>query len=137
MLGLAGLQADIPDDLDGSDYSNLLRGQPSTVERPQAAFFFRNVNGPADENGKVHDFVTDFIGAKTARYSIWISRQSGDWPAVGLYDNVNDPYQLHNLADSDPALLANRMKTLKAAIPARFPLEKLHPEVAARLNAIR
>ena len=134
ILGLAGLESRIPDDLDGSNYANLLLGRPSNVARPKAAFFFRNVNGPVDANGKVHDFVTDFIGAKTERYSVWISKKSKSWPEVGLYDIVNDPYELHNLADTDPALLKQMLKTLKAAIPERFPVEKLHPEVAARLN---
>ena len=134
ILGLAGLEASIPDDLDGVNFADALHGKPD-ARKPDAAFFFRNVNGPVDENGKVHDFVTDFIGAKTDRYSVWISRESKAWPQVGIYDNVEDPYQLHNLADTDPDLLTLMLKQLKAAIPARFPLEKLHPEVADRLNA--
>ena len=136
LLGLAGLESRIPGDLDGTNYANLLRGRPSDVARPEAACFFRNVNGPVDGNGKVHDFVSDFIGIKTVRYFIWISRKTEDWPEVGLFDNINDPYQLNNLADTEPELAASMMKQLKAAIPARFPSEKLHPEVAARLTAI-
>ncbi len=137
LLGLAGLESDIPDDLDGADYADVLLGQASPVARPEAAFFFRNVNGPIDENGKVHDFVTDFIGIKTHEYSFWISRESKDCAPLGLYDNVKDPYQLHNLAETDQVSTAKMMQQLKASIPERFPLGKIHPEISSRLNAIK
>lgn len=135
LLGLAGLDSMIPDDLDGSDYAELLRDIPSAVQRPESVFFFRNINAPVDSNGKVHDFITDFIGVKTSAHSFWISRKVKNWAEVGLYDIVNDPYQLNNLAETDPVLRAEMVEKLRAAIPVRFPIEKLHPEVAARLNA--
>lgn len=136
LLGLAGLESSIPDDLDGSNYADLLRNGLSEVQRPEAVFFFRNVNAPADADGKVHDFVTDFIGVKTHAYSFWISRKSKHWSQVGLYDNAKDPYQLRNLAETDPVLRAEMMTQLKAAIPARLPTEKFHPEVAACLGGM-
>lgn len=134
ILGLAGLKSMIPDDLDGADYSGLLREVPSAVRRPEAVFFFRNINTPADGKGLVHDVITDFIGIKTQAYSFWISRKTKNWPEIGLYDNVKDPYQLNNLAETNPELKAEMIKQLKAAIPARFPVEKFHPEITAALK---
>ncbi|MDF7823690.1 sulfatase [Pontiellaceae bacterium B12227] len=136
LLGLAGLESQMPDDLDGTDLSDVLRGAPSETGRPTASFFFRNVNAPADAEGKVHDFVTDFIGARTERHYIWLSRATDQWEQVGLFDNVADPYQLNNLAATDPKLRGEMMQQLKAAIPARFPLENLHPEIAVYLDEI-
>lgn len=134
LLGLAGLESCIPDDLDGNNYAGLLRGESSGAARPEAITFFRNVNGPLDANGKVHDFVTDFVGIKTHTHTLWVSRNSDHWPEIGLFDMVNDPYQLHNLADENPQLKAELLQKLKDSFPERFPLEKLHPEVAAQLK---
>lgn len=44
-------------------------------------------------------------GVRTDTHTLVIDRQDGEPLSYRLYDNVNDPYQMHNIADSSPELV--------------------------------
>lgn len=129
LLGLVGLEASIPDDLDGGNRVQALHGDKGG--RPKAGIFFRHVNAPADPDGKVRDFVVNLLGVKTHKHTLWITAAESE--EDGLFDMVNDPYQLNNLFDEHERLRNKLLAALEEAIPKNFPMDKLHEDVARKL----
>jgi len=82
LLALAGI--DIPDTVEGEDFSGLIRGDQPDGDR--AALFMSVAPFGAD------DFKA-YRGLRTSRYS-YVRDSDGPWL---LYDNENDPYQMNNL----------------------------------------
>lgn len=86
----------IPSSVEGQDLSSLfLTGEG---ERSNAALYLRNVNGEPDSDGLYRHFFPVARGLKTDRYTFEISLQR-DYTLneVIIYDDLEDPYQLHNL----------------------------------------
>ena len=130
LLGLCGI--DIPDSIDGSDYSSYLFDSPndseSNIEAPansallacQSPFgqFTRDVGG------------REYRGLRTDRYT-YVRDLTGPWL---LYDNESDPFQLNNLVDDlsvnglvdtlDRELAENRAEHDDSLIPGIKVLEK-------------
>ena len=102
MLGMAGLSDKIPADLHGKDYSRLFYSpEDATVKRPDAALYIQNMDGNKDAEGNVIDYFPSSRGLKTHKYTlaVYIDRQYNK-NRVLLFDDQNDPYQLHNIADT-------------------------------------
>ena len=79
ILGLIG--TDIPDGVEGSDYSELLKGNDG--DRPKSALFTQ----PKRK------------GVRTNKYLLTISYGDKDnYSAPTLYDLENDPYQMNNIS---------------------------------------
>lgn len=100
MLGMVGLHDNIPAEVQGSDYSQLfLSPETSSVKRPDAALYIQNVDGNKDADGKVTDYFPSARGLKTHSHTlaVYIDRKY-DKKQVLLFDDKNDPYQLHNIA---------------------------------------
>ncbi|MCG3156577.1 MAG: hypothetical protein DKINENOH_03201 [bacterium] len=94
LLGLAGIP--IPATVDGADHSAFLRGE--TGEQPASAYLYNPQPFPnADQ------FIRPWEGVVTKRYTYALA-DTGHWL---LYDNLTDPYQLHNLV-ADPIYAALR-----------------------------
>jgi arylsulfatase A-like enzyme len=84
LLGLMGLTDQIPESVEGRNYSSeLLTGDWSAQPRPASALFL-------GYNNKVK-------GVRTDRYSFQIDEERQQL----LFDNENDPYQLKPLQLSD------------------------------------
>ena len=123
MLGMAGLHDRIPAEVQGRDYSPLfLSPETCTVKRPDAALYIQNMDGDKDADGKVTDYFPSARGLKTGQYTfaVFIDRQYNK-KRVLLFDDQNDPYQLHNLADDRQGRhvvrrLARRMGEMLAEI---------------------
>lgn len=93
LLGLSGIE--IPETVEGSDYSKILTGK----KRPdiesvliQCAVPFHQWNY---ENGG-----REYRGVRTERYT-YVRDLNGPWL---LYDNLQDPYQMNNLLGSDETI---------------------------------
>jgi arylsulfatase A-like enzyme len=95
LLGLAGMP--VPDEMNGLDLSNVLRGRSG--ERPRSAFIAEYVSFGQSS------LYQPWRGVRTPRhtYARWL--QGG---AI-LYDNQQDPYQLHNLI-LDPSYASVRQE---------------------------
>ena len=84
LLALTGSsKAEIPPEVEGTDYSVLFRG--GTQARPTSALCFQNER--------------DERGVRTARYTLAMTGP-GKSPRTLLFDNQTDPYQSRNLAGS-------------------------------------
>lgn len=88
ILGLMGL--DIPDEVEGTDCSRLACGEGGP--EPDAAFLQNTGAVAAWANG----FEWRALRDKRYTYAIY-KRDGSEW----LYDNIEDPYQMSNLADDE------------------------------------
>ena len=97
LLGLAGMKEFIPEDLDGTDYSEVLvKGEDAQVEKPKSTLY-------------LHEYPSyQRKGVRTDRYSFVIERDTnGEFKKHCIFDNHADPYQMNNLEfeDLDPETL--------------------------------
>ena len=69
------------------------------IVRPTGALYIQNVDGDKDENGLVQTYFPSSRGIKTAQYTLalYIDRDTKQLKKSLLFDDVKDPYQLHNL----------------------------------------
>lgn len=94
LLSLSGHE--IPSSVEGRDLSSIFVSGEG--ERPEAALYLRNVNGAADPDGLYRHFFPVARGLKTARYTFELAlNRDYTLREVKLYDDLDDPYQLHNL----------------------------------------
>ncbi len=93
LLGLTGLHSQIPPAVQGSDFSSsFLTGEG---ERPKSSYY-------------CNFYVGGSRGVRTEQYTFVILSKSRDInkPFVRLYNNKDDPFQMHNLADEQPKVVA-------------------------------
>lgn len=96
LLALAGLGDKIPASVEGRDYSSTLLGD--SEERPDAALYIRNTNGPKDDKGMVRGIFPAARGVKTATHTMEISiRPDYSLGRVLLFKDTEDPYQMNPL----------------------------------------
>ncbi len=122
LFGLMGL--DVPANVEGRDLAGLLRSPPAGQPAPSSALiacicaattwgqkWSRKTDrlGRIRGNGMAEGFYRPYRGIRTATHTYVRDRQ-GPW---FLFDNVNDPYQLNNLAATGGA----------AAVPPEFERE--------------
>ena len=102
LLGLCGI--DIPDTVEGKDYSKLLYDTDDTIDNaalimcpvPFHQWNYRN-------GGK------EYRGIRTSRYT-YVRDREGPWL---LYDNQLDPYQMDNLVNkADYAVLQQKLENI-------------------------
>jgi arylsulfatase A-like enzyme len=91
LLSLMGEGDRTPDQVQGSDYSGALLGQ--TMQRPHAALYMM-VDPAFPHLGN--------RGLRTHEYTYVVQRQEGE-ERVWLFNNLVDPYQMENVAESQPA----------------------------------
>ena len=93
LLGLAGLQRRIPQEVEGMDLSHLARGK--TGPEPEAAFLMNTGACAVWEDGH------EWRALRDCRYTYAIFRGGGkkNLPRKELlFDNIKDPYQMRDLA---------------------------------------
>lgn len=97
LAGLAGLEKAIPSTVQGRNYAGLMTGKEH-VKRPVSALYFKNAGGQFVAEKDTLGFFPLSRGLKTSRYTLafFISRDR-KLKQTYFYDDVNDPYQLHNL----------------------------------------
>jgi arylsulfatase A-like enzyme len=88
LLGLCGVE--IPDTVEGTDFSNFLKGQ---ADAPDTATLI-SCPSPFGQWTRQRGG-REYRGVRTARYT-YVRDLNGPWL---LYDNVRDPYQLRNLCN--------------------------------------
>jgi len=98
VLGLAGLEQKIPQEVQGKDYSSIFFNNNKAVTRPDAALYIQNVGGKKNSEGKIISYFPSARGLKTARYTfaIYITPKH-KIKQVLLFDDVEDPYQMRNI----------------------------------------
>ncbi len=102
LLGLMGLGGNIPQEVQGKDYSAILRGQP--MERPASALYMWI---------KPEDLSSGARGLRTHDYTYVVKREDGRESRM-LYDNRNDCYQMENVAGRKPDVVRRLQDELTA-----------------------
>jgi arylsulfatase A-like enzyme len=114
LLGVCGLP--IPGTVEGQDYTSLMQGGEDEAEVGDfapSAF----LNYPVSFAMSRAQGLPAYRGVRTARYT-YVRTHEGPWL---LYDNVEDPYQMHNLcADPAYARIQARLETELAAWLSRL-----------------
>lgn len=67
--------------------------------RPSGALYIQNMDGEKDAEGLVRSYFPSSRGFKSARYTLalYIDRKDRRLAKSLLFDDENDPYQMHNL----------------------------------------
>ena len=99
VLGLCGLGDSIPAEVQGRNFAPLFFDEKAEIVRPTGALYIQNLDGEKDENGLVQTYFPSSRGIKTAQYTLalYIDRNTKQLKKSLLFDDLNDPYQLHNL----------------------------------------
>jgi len=99
LLSLSGLQASIPTSVQGLDLSREIRNKHLSTKAPKSVLYIQNMDGLKNAEGKVISYFPSARGVKTERYTlaIFIDRKK-QLKQVIMFDDVKDPYQMHNLA---------------------------------------
>jgi arylsulfatase A-like enzyme len=101
IMGLAGLGNKIPNEVEGNDFSELIKNEASntTVKKPEAVLFM----------------LSKYRGVITNRYALYLKKQNTeDFSNLEdisiengfLYDNVADPYQVNKIRLKDKPIVA-------------------------------
>lgn len=122
ILALAGLQKQIPNDIDGTDFSqHLLTPDNKSNNRRISSLYY----------GKDNEF-----GVRTAQYTYVIDKEGN---MIALFDNIADPYQLSMLSFDD--IPSSYQQLLKAElgmwlkrINHNYYQQKKHPEMIHYVN---
>lgn len=103
LLGICGLDHKIPSSAEGFNYAKRFIGTGSEYELPYGALYIRNSDGEKDDKGKVTSYFPIARGIKTLRYTmaITIDKNTKGIKDVLLFDDVKDPFQLHNIPYKD------------------------------------
>ncbi len=105
LLDLAGFKRDIPDVVDGKSYARqFLTGKG---KRPEWQWYMWTPVGKPQWGRR---------GIRNPQYTFVVSKAEGKPEEVFLHDNVNDPYQLKNIADEQPELVTFLRKTLEKTL---------------------
>ena len=105
MLDLLGFKDDIPDGVEGESYADyLLKGKGET---PGSQLYFivrhnRLMNNP---DKYPDNLAYDERGVRTHQYTLMINKIELDSLTIYLWDRINDPYQMKNLAEEKPLLV--------------------------------
>jgi arylsulfatase A-like enzyme len=118
LLSLAGLEKQVPDAVQGIDLSPFLRSPHTSKEAPQSVLYIQNGNGDKDKDGLITGYFPVARGVKTHTHtlSITIDRKK-QIKEVLLFDDVNDPYQMHPLVYTEhPELFRKLCAELSALL---------------------
>jgi len=97
LLGLMGLEKDIPEEVQGFNYADVLQSEESG-NRPTSALYIRNVNGDKDEHGNVTSYFPVARGVKTHEYTLeLVINRKNELVKTQFFNDNEDPYQLTNL----------------------------------------
>ncbi len=119
LLTLMGHGEAIPAAVEGGNYAHILGGH--TGPRPESSLYLHCV--PSNPKGGAR-------GVRTDRYTLVVNRDSGrvSQQALVLHDNVEDPYQLRNLAADRPDIVARLLEMLDGYLRhTRDPWETAQP----------
>jgi arylsulfatase A-like enzyme len=94
LIDLLGFGNDVPQDVEGTSYARFFIGE--AMARPTSQLYMWV---PFDKPALGRR------GIRTHRYTYVETRMSGQPAERVLYDNVNDPYQLENIADRRPDIV--------------------------------
>lgn len=118
LLGLSGLGNKIPTAVEGRNYADWFLEKSRRTPLRNAALYIRNVDGEKDADGNIISYYPIARGIKTTRYTLalTVNKDTKKLEKALLFDDLNDPYQMHNLSLEDNkevvAMLCEKMVPL-------------------------
>ena len=98
LLGLAGLDKQIPTEVEGRNYSELFLDEYSSIPRPTSALYFKYADGKIFQKSMVNNYFPTSRGIKTAKYTLAFTiSENRELKEILFFDDKKDPYQLKNL----------------------------------------
>lgn len=118
LLSMAGLRDAVPSSAEGRDLSPLLMETGEECDAPSSVLYLRNLNGKTAPDGTVTGFFPEARGIRTVSHTMEISiRRDGKLRRVVIYDDRNDPYQMHPIDRHDaPELFESLLAELSAKL---------------------
>jgi arylsulfatase A-like enzyme len=103
ILGLCGLEKNIPPAVEGRNYAKWLISEDMEIPIRDAALYLQNIEGEIDKDGKAISYFPITRGIKTHQYtmSLTIDRNTKTLTELLLFDDWKDPYQMHRLLLND------------------------------------
>lgn len=95
MFGLMGMDELIPDTVEGSNFANTVKGESGDTRPTSQLYTF--IPYGAQSYGR--------RGVRTERYTLMIDRKIGKPLTFVLHDNLEDPYQMSNIAEGNDQLI--------------------------------
>ncbi|OLQ72901.1 sulfatase [Photobacterium proteolyticum] len=95
IFGLMGMEEYIPDTVEGINFANTVKGKAGD-KRPTSQLYTFVPYG-AQSYGR--------RGVRTDRYTLVIDRRIGKPLSYTLHDNIEDPYQMANIADGNESVI--------------------------------
>ena len=93
LLGLLEFNQDIPPEVEGSDYSNIMTGKGAQPQRPSSQLYLKMDFKKLEEGRR---------GVRTHRYKLMIDNVTQE---TVLYDLQKDPFELNNIANQEKAVV--------------------------------
>ena len=99
ILGLCGLKKQIPNNVEGKDYSEWLLNFSQKVPLRKGALYIKNEVGNKDIHGNAITYFPVARGIRTDKYTMvfTIDKQTKKIQSGLLYNDVDDPYQMQPL----------------------------------------
>ena len=107
LLGLADLQAYIPETVQGTNYASIFTEKDSHIQRPKGALYIKYARGEFNKEGKVETSIPIARGLKTQNYTLalFVDKEN-KLEKTYFFNDEKDPYQLQNLPlDSHPEIV--------------------------------
>lgn len=103
MLSLMGLKKNIPQEVQTFDLSSALLSDKEIQDMVQPYYYIQ----PSNQ-------ATGYRGLRTATHTFAIHATNGEIDDIILFDRMNDPYQMHNIAKEQPKQTERLTKLLKS-----------------------
>ena len=94
-----GFAEEIPESIEGTSRAVVFRGDDG--ERPTSQLYLWTPPGQPEWGRR---------GVRTHRYTLMISKMPGEPTETVLHDNLEDPYQLENIAPESPDIVARLVR---------------------------
>lgn len=99
LLGLSGLEGDIPKSVQGQNLASLFLGEPMNPNKyDNLALYIQNINGDKDKDGNIINYLPSARGIRTQDYTLafYIDKKHHLTHTLFFCDK-DDPYHLHPL----------------------------------------
>lgn len=106
LLDLMGFENSIPEQVEGTSFSDYFLGKEQALPSSQLYFIVRPNNLLNPDLGNLKQKASyDERGVRTEQFTLMIDRKASGNTDIFLWDRLADPYQMNNLAKGNPELV--------------------------------
>ena len=118
LLGLCGLESEIPSTVQGRNYAGRFMGNNEYDRLRKGALYIRNVDGIKDKHGISSCYFSEARGVKTLTHTFVLSINKSDktLKQMLLIDDINDPDQMYPLLVEENKELVSQLLSLMSEL---------------------